>query len=76
MESKQNKPHNYLAFLFIPLSFVLVLLLIQYGIVKAPDLIQAHADNKLLPIYCVDRSADSGAPKVALSFDAVWGDGG
>ena len=72
MESKQNKQHKYLSYLFIPLS-LLVLLLVQYGIVKAPEIIQAHADNRLLPIYCVDRSADTGSPKVALSFDAAWG---
>ena len=69
MESKQNKPHKFLSLLFIPLSLVLALLLVNYGIVKA------QADNKLLPIYCVDRSADNGAPKVSLSFDAAWGDG-
>ena len=67
MESKHNKPNKFLSLLFIPLSLILTLLLINYSIVKA------HADNKLLPIYCVDRSADNGTPKVSLSFDAAWG---
>ena len=67
MKSTQNKPHKFLSCLFIPLSLILALLLINYGVVKA------RAENKLLPIYCVDRSNDTGAPKVSLSFDAAWG---
>lgn len=58
---------NKLRFFCIPLCFVFSLLLVNYGFVNA------RADNKLLPIYCVDRSADSGTPKVSLSFDAAWG---
>ena len=73
MDSVQHKSHKYFPVFTAIFSLVLALLLIQYGIAKAPDLIQAHADNKLLPIYCVDRSSDTGAPKVALSFDAAWG---
>ena len=67
MEKKRLNSHKLLRILSIPLAVVLALLILNYGLVRA------HADNKLLPIYCVDRSADSGAPKVALSFDAAWG---
>jgi len=67
MESKQYNPHKAFRILAAFLSLVLALLLVNYGIVKA------RAENKLLPIYCVDRSADSGTPKVSLSFDAAWG---
>ena len=67
MESKHNKPYKFLSLLFIPLCLSLALLLVNYGIVKA------RAEGKLLPIYCVDRSADNGTPKVSLSFDAAWG---
>lgn len=75
MKSRPNNPHKYLHHLFISLSLFFALLLIHYGYKKAPAIVQAQADNKLLPIYCVDRSTDSGAPKVSLSFDAAWGDG-
>ena len=67
MEKKRLNSHKLLRILSIPLAVVLALLILNYGLVRA------HADNKLLPIYCVDRSADSGTPKVALSFDAAWG---
>lgn len=67
MKPNQCKSYKLLRILAIPLCLSLALLLVNYGIVKA------RAENKLLPIYCVDRSADSGAPKVSLSFDAAWG---
>ncbi len=67
MKSNQCKLHKLLSLLAIPLCLSLALLLVNYGIVKA------RAEGKLLPIYCVDRSADNGTPKVSLSFDAAWG---
>lgn len=67
MNFPKKQPRTIFFFLSIPFCLVLTLLLLNYGVVKA------RAENKLLPIYCVDRSADSGAPKVSLSFDAAWG---
>lgn len=73
MNTKQAPFNKFLRILFVPLCIALVALLLTYGIVKTPAIVKAQADNKLLPIYCVDRSADKGAPKVSLSFDAAWG---
>ena len=69
MKSNHLTLHKTYHIIFTILCTIFFLILIAYGIVKA------SADDKLLPIYCVDRSADSGAPKVSLSFDAAWGDG-
>ncbi len=67
MNLSKKLSRNIFFLLSIPLCLALTLLLLNY------DTVKARAENKLLPIYCVDRSADSGAPKVALSFDAAWG---
>ena len=67
MKSKNHRLHKFLSLLALPLCLILTLLLIDYGVVKV------RAETKLLPIYCVDRSSDTGSPKVALSFDAAWG---
>jgi len=73
MKSNRLKPNKFLRFLALPLCLTLAFLFIGYGIATAPSVVRAHADNKLLPIYCVDRTSDTGTPKVSLSFDAAWG---
>ena len=53
-----------------PLAVALLLCVAVYGLSGA---IRGRAESKLLPIYCVDRSADTGTPKVSLTFDGAWG---
>lgn len=73
MNLPKKQSRKLFFFLSLALCLTLVLLLLTYGILENHTVVKAHADGKLLPIYCVDRSADNGAPKVSLSFDAAWG---
>ena len=68
LEEEQDK---ILKFIKIGLLIMSAALLFAVGQKWLPQVVTASASAKKLPIYCVDTEEK----KVALSFDAAWGDG-
>ena len=67
------KKHTILAFLSVIFAFTLTAGLIRPAVQSLLYPAKpASAAKKQLPIYCVDTR---GEKKVAISFDAAWGEG-
>lgn len=71
MEQKENEQMDISLFVKIGIIVLTILLLIGLVIKFLPDAITVSNNGRKrdLPIYCVDTTAK----KVALSFDAAWG---
>jgi peptidoglycan-N-acetylglucosamine deacetylase len=69
-EKQQDKLKFFIKTGIVVLSFLVLLVL---GIKYIPTAISVtnSANTEKLPIYCVDEKDN----KVALSFDAAWGNG-
>ena len=68
LEEEQDK---ILKFIKTGLFIMAAALLFAVGQKWLPQVVTASAPAKKLPIYCVDTEEK----KVALSFDAAWGNG-
>ncbi len=74
MTLSHNPQSDRLISIFRAAAFPLsVLLLTAIITCIVSGMIYGHAETRLLPIYCVDRSSDTETPKVSLTFDAAWG---
>jgi len=72
MEPKENEQTNITLFVKIGIVVLSIMMMIGLGIKILPDAITVSniSSKRDLPIYCVDCKEK----KVALSFDAAWGD--
>ena len=68
LEEEQDKIIKFIKAGLVIMSAVLLLAIGQRVL---PEVVTASASAKKLPIYCVDTEEK----KVALSFDAAWGNG-
>jgi hypothetical protein len=71
MEPNESKQYNINLFIKIGIVILSIIIIVQFGIHILPGAITVTntGSKKDLPIFCVNTKEK----KVALSFDAAWG---
>ena len=73
MEPNEKEIDNFTLFMKVGIIVLGIITIIGFGIKILPNAVTVSStgSKRDLPIYCVDTDEN----KVALSFDAAWGDG-